>query len=76
MSLAARPGRGGGEKWIGGAFGSLKPSDGYRSTHFNTHSHMRLFFLAIALPSPRRPPQHLIAHVMSCSEWDYLCAGT
>lgn len=22
------------------------------------------------------PPQHLIAHVMSCTEWDYLCGGT
>lgn len=27
-------------------------------------------------PHPAPPPQHLIAHVMSCSEWDYLCGGT
>lgn len=42
-------------------------------THTEAHTH---FFAITPLPHPTPLPQHLIAHVMSCSEWDYLCGGT
>lgn len=49
---------------------SVIPPYAHTRTHIHTSS---------SSPSPPHrasPTQHLIAHVMSCSEWDYLCGGT
>ena len=45
-------------------------------THTHTHTHVHTSSPLPSPPHPAPPPQHLIAHVMSCSEWDYLCGGT
>lgn len=49
---------------------SVTPPYTYPHTHVHTSSP------STSPPHPAPPPQHLIAHVMSCSEWDYLCGGT
>lgn len=48
-------------------------------TALHTLTHTHIYTSSSPSPSPPHaapPSQHLIAHVMSCSEWDYLCGGT
>lgn len=74
-------------RWVRGGldcwrFRSLKPNDGPllpptpHNTDTNTHTNVHTSLPSSSTPHPAPLPQHLIAHVMSCSEWDYLCGGT
>lgn len=64
--------------WWGVWILRTRPNDGPPLSPSHTNTHICTYTLLCHYPPPHRtpPPQHLIAHVMSCSEWDYLCGGT